>query len=453
MLEYSCLQQTSLVFNTLGTVLLLFVNTRGTDFGGRPSFFFFEFTIARFVLGIIWSLAHLLLSISGDTNRLVYANAILDGLRALVQTIQMLWHRHWCIDDSWVKLRQRSALQILTPYVVFGSLVSNLSGSINNTFLYHNDSENMYYVNIVAQTLNQLGCVMLLYLNRGNMNRGYVWYTFFICCTWSVCFLGIITYIFNQRFDMPIEFTHSFGYIGQVVQWTFFAVMCFLFHAFDAKTSSGPGCADDTPIELKEQMAMQPTSAPSTPRAPISNSIRIPTISKSGFAIVPSLNCSPSSPVDSPPGCVGHVPTVSSPVQMTEIVNLHSNFNDQHTHDAKHIMAMEDFDSPQLNSVASMSTPVKGFIPFEPLDQSPSHGPIPLMAISTVTPQLSPSASSVQMQAWVTNQEVNRDLANPSLMQLHKLLISFSNRLLFGAIIGVCDTVVANIFSDLPRCG
>jgi hypothetical protein len=450
MLEYSCLQQTSLVFNSLGTVLLLFVNTRGTDLGGRPSFFFFEFTIARFVLGITWSLTHLLMSVSsGRTSRLVLANAILDGLRALVQIIQLLWHRHWCVGEAWRKLRQRSALQILTLYVIFGSLVSTISGAVNNAFLYHDDSQRLYYVNIVAQTLDQLGCVMLVYLNRGNMHRGYVWYTFFICCTWSVCFLGIMTYIFNQRFDMPIEFTEPFGYIGLVVQWTFCSIMSFLFHAFDPKTYSGPGSADDTPIELKEEMAMQPTSALSTPRTPRSSFSPTPAMTDTDFAIVPSSSsgCSSSSTVDSPPGCVDDVPAVSSPVQMTERVNLHSSFNDQPTSDSKLAVIVKDFDTPKPRS-DSPSIPVKDFQPLEISDSRTGSTPTKMLQVA-VTSKFSAANASVHIQSWV---EDNQDLANPSLMQLHKLLVSFSNWLMFGAVIGLCDAAVANIFSDLPRC-
>jgi hypothetical protein len=247
---------------------------------------------------------------------------------------------------------------------------------------------------------------------------------------------------------MPIEFTHSFGYIGQVVQWTFCSIMCFLFHAFDPKTYSGPGSADDTPIELKEEMAMQPTSAPSTPRTPRSSSISSPTpaMTDTDFAIVPSSSCSPSSPLDSPPGCVDHFPIVSSPVQMTERVNLHSSFNDQHTPNAKHIMVMEDFDIPKSRS-DSPSIPVKDFQPLEISDSR--TGSTPTKTISSTAQKVSPTNASVQIQTWV---EENQDLANPSLMQLHKLLVSFSNWLMFGAVIGLCDAAVANIFSDLPRC-
>jgi hypothetical protein len=75
---------------------------------------------------------------------------------------------------------------------------------------------------------------------------------------------------------------------------------------------------------------------------------------------------------------------------------------------------------------------------------------------ATVTPMVTPAYSLMitpeHARGWVASLKESTDLANPSLMQLHKLLVSISNWMLIGVLIGFGDAIVANIFSDLLRC-
>jgi hypothetical protein len=460
MLEYVCLQQTSIVFYALGLEFLLFINTRGVDVGGRPSFFFFEFSIARYVLGIVWSLTHLLLSVSGEHNRLLSANAILDGIRIVVLMLQLLWHRHWCVGEGWQTLRKRNALQILTPYFLSGIIISTLSSVVSSATLYHNSTEKLYYANIAVQASYLFGCVILVYLNLQSMHRGYVYYTIFLCCAWNTCFVAVATYVFNQVYDMPITFSESFGYLGQVVHWLFCSVMCFLLHAFDSKSYSGPGCADDTPIaiEVKPRLSISATSSPLRRSAPSTPDPKHGVSSSVEFSIVPSAsNSVTASPADSLPGSVESETPAGTLVNPAVRASLMSRFEavahltpiatDSHT---MFVQDVEDLDQETPPHESIQSTPTHFANSATPFGITNSMG-----SSAIVTPMTHVHAFQVTPgtdQGWITSSIESDDLANPSLMQLHKLLVSIANWMLIGVLIGFGDAIVANIFSDLPRC-
>jgi hypothetical protein len=111
---HACLQQTSIFFDTVGNVIMMFVCSRGVDTAARPSFFFYELTLVRIFLGICWSISQFLITLvnSGSVDHdLLVANLSLDVLHALVHIAQLLFHRYWCMQKGWSLLRRRSGLQ------------------------------------------------------------------------------------------------------------------------------------------------------------------------------------------------------------------------------------------------------------------------------------------------------------------------------------------------------
>jgi hypothetical protein len=443
MLEYNCLQQTSLVFNTIGTVLMMIVSTRGIDVGGRPSIFFFELTIARLVLGILWAITHLLLSIvvTEKKDELLYANALLDGLHAVVQISQLIWHRYWCVGEAWQRLRRRTALQLLTPWVLFGSFLSNLSGGINAAFLYHYPTERPYYANIAIQSISPAVCIVIIYWSQHLMHRGFVWYVYFLCCAWSLCFFAGSMIAVHYIFEWPISLNEPFGYLGQVLEWVFCTLLCYFFHR-DTKPYSGPGCADDTPIaetrprtdtaatvkalETALETALQ-TVTPSTPRSstPTPHASIVSTKDPAGF-VGTHVDLSPfSTPIDQP---------TSVALAMTPTASAHSKS-----------MALQDLDLPEMRDTPLFPSPLAPTTAIVSVASAPESPRV--NSLFTVSQPDTPGGITV----LPTSKQPN--VANEGLMQLHKLLVSFTAWLIFGALLGLCDTLVANIYPDLTRCG
>jgi hypothetical protein len=333
-----------------------------------------------------------------------------------------------------------------------------VSSILSSATLYHKSTDKLYYVNIAAQATYLCGCVVIVFFNRQNIYRGYLYYTFFLCCAWNTSILGIATYMFNQVYGIPIAFSEPYGYLGQVVQWLFGAVVLFLLHSFDSKSYSGPGCADDAPIEIKPRLSISATSSPLRRSAPSTPDPKHGVSSSVEFSIVPSAsNSVTASPADSLPGSVESETPAGTLVNPAVRASLMSRFEavahltpiatDSHT---MFVQDVEDLDQETPPHESIQSTPTHFANSATPFGITNSMG-----SSAIVTPMTHVHAFQVTPgtdQGWITSSIESDDLANPSLMQLHKLLVSIANWMLIGVLIGFGDAIVANIFSDLPRC-
>jgi hypothetical protein len=417
MLEYTCLQQTSIVFESFGTILMLFVCTRGIDTAARPSLFFYEAVLARILLVIGWSVSHFLMSFF-DTDDLgtdlLKANITLDLLHTAVHCVQLYFHRYWCVTEGWYRLRQRNALQHIEIILRYGCLSAAIASMLGNIFLFHTVDQPPYMANLLIQFIFAFQPTIILYRLRQRMFEGHILLIFvWITCSASVC-LTVGLLVMHFCYGTPLGFDDRFGYLGQVVLWVFFSICAavWYFDSSSARLHSGPGCADPTPIEDEPKLIQL----------------------RSLEAVVPSVKSvstgSASSVSSADPNRMFEL--IPGSVQSSSGSSMESSFLESQGN-SKHF-------GPNIDSTSERQVPPCAHVSKPASVHFGEH--VLHVLEATSMPFVPPLPISVH----------HHSPANPVLMQMHRGILCLGEFLLFGGLILIFDAVVAVAYPSLPRC-
>jgi hypothetical protein len=416
MLEYTCLQQTSIIFESLGNIVMLFICTRGVDTAARPSGFFYEVVLARILLVIAWSLCHFLMSFF-DTDALgtdlLKANITLDLLHAAIHCVQLYFHRYWCVTEGWDRLRQRNALQHIEIILRYGCFSAAIASMLGNIFVYHTVDQPPYMANLLIQFVFVSQPQAILYQLRKRMFEGHVWLVMvWVTCSSAVCLtIGLVAMHFC--YGTPLGFDDPFGYLGQVVFWVFLSsgALFFYFDSSSARLHSGPGCADPTPIEDEPKL------------------IQLRALE----AVVPSVKSVST----------GSASSVSSadPNRMFELIPGSVQSSSGSTTES----------SPVDDQVFNGPIQPKPEMILVSQTERPSSGPTVLNHVDSTMHVV--EVSPVPIVPPLPVSVHHHSPANPVLMQMHRGILCLSELMLFGGLILISDCIVAIVFPSLPRCG
>jgi hypothetical protein len=417
MLEYTCLQQTSIIFDSFGNIVMLFICTRGIDTAARPTVFFYEAVLARILLVIAWSLCHFLMSFF-DTDALgtdlLKANIILDLLHAAIHCVQLYFHRYWCVTEGWDRLRQRNALQQIEIILRYGCFSAAIASLVGNIFVYHTVDQPPYMANLLIQFVFVFLPQVILYRLRQRMFEGHMWLVIiWITCS-SVVWLSIGLVALHFLYGAPFGFNDPFGYLGQVVLWVFFSI-CAIVWYFDpssARLHSGPGCADPTPIEDEPKL--------------------IPL--RALEAIVPALSAKSVSP--------NSFMSSVNPNRMFELIPGSVQSSSGSSMESNSMIVQVDANPDSFNSEPFV---VSNFV--RPIPEPPFSKPASVHSLHVVDSSPLPFVPPLPVSVH------HHSPANPVLMQMHRGVLYLGEFLFFGGFIVISDTIVAIAYPSLPRCG